>query len=179
LSLLSVRPRKSIFLFIASQMLRTNERRIELKMVIDQIVKKLSNNRNREYINNMFPTDTESIKQFRISFFLSNVPEFANILSDRVWLVRQNDTDMLLWTSDHPVTLHNSEPGVPFYGNLGLVSPGLEISFPLTPRLRLYSYDPPMHRTRGNPLKIDREVVKFYNTLQIMKSTQYLFFRIR
>jgi hypothetical protein len=40
-----------------------------------------------------------------LSVLLLVIPEFATILADKVWVILQNDTDSLLWTSDNPVML--------------------------------------------------------------------------
>jgi hypothetical protein len=99
----------STFLFIALQMLRTNEQRVEMELVYDKVIDKLAEKRskNRHIIENMIPTDSESMKRSHLSVLLLAVPEFATILADKVWVILQNDTDTPLWTSDNPVMLSN------------------------------------------------------------------------
>jgi hypothetical protein len=148
-----------------------------MKLLYEKVIDKLANkeSKNRRQVEGMIPTDSESMKKSHLSLLLTTVPKFANILADKVWVVLENDTDSPLWTSDNPLTLSNSIDYGPYYGNLGLLCRGLEISFPLTPKLCLYSFDPKSHKLRGNDKKMNRDNIVYHNRLQVQKSTRYVF----
>ncbi len=50
-------------------MFLTNEKRIEVKMAFEQMVGKLSDSRNKDYINNLIPADNGSLKEYHIELF--------------------------------------------------------------------------------------------------------------
>jgi len=111
-------------------------------------------------------------KFFQIRMLLNAVPKFATILSKKKWVIRENNTQTLLWTSDNPIALHN-DYDLEDFGNMGIASPGIEIHFPLTPNLILLSYDPTVTGITTDPT--DSEHVRRHNCYQVESSVRYLF----
>lgn len=75
------------------------------------------------------------------------IDETANAFYDLGWMVGINQTDTLLFTSDAPIV------PIPYKnngarGNRGLRSDGIEVIFPLTPRMVLVMFDPIFHIER-------------------------------
>jgi hypothetical protein len=90
------------------------------------------------------------------------------------WVLYENNTKMPLWTSDHPVNRFNPIDQSPF-GNLGLLSRGIEISFPLTPRFGLSFSDPFEYFFNADHVVLMKDNVLFYNTLQVRSCTRRIF----
>ncbi|RLI09777.1 hypothetical protein DRO42_03380 [Candidatus Bathyarchaeota archaeon] len=64
------------------------------------------------------------------------------------------------------------------YGNMGLMSPGIQIHFPLTPNMAICLCDPVQysHEPLIQTLE-DEDNVTFENSLQVMWSTRHVFSR--
>ena len=60
--------------------------------------------------------------------------EEVNMLLDLKWSILENNTTIPFWTSDHPIVRYNPIDFSP-YGNLGTLCRGIQIFFPLTPKL--------------------------------------------
>lgn len=119
------------------QEIRTKETREFLKDLCRQVKDKLSKynlsedmKKQSEEIN----TD-EYIRKFHLRMF-KDVKEFTDMILSMKWILIKNRTKMLFWTSDHPINRYNPIVNLPFE-NLGLFSQGIQIFFPLTPRLSL------------------------------------------
>ena len=163
---------RDFFLFLGSQFLRT----IEIKYMMDHLSQGLFERIFGEKGMKIIPKevkakfDENSLKIFQIKMLLNAVPKFAIILSKKKWVIRENKTKTILWTSDNPIALHNDLRNI---GNMGILSPGIEIHFPLTPNLILLSYDPSISGITTEP--IDNEHVRRHNCYQVESSVRYLF----
>jgi hypothetical protein len=71
---------------------------------------------------------------------------FSDMLLGLQWLLFENKTEMSLWTSDNPVNKFNPNETSPTMGNLGYLSSGVQIYFPLTPYLCLSLCDMGQYR---------------------------------
>ena len=104
---------------------------------------------------------------------IEKTPEFAAMLNDKTWIIQENHSDVSLWTSDNPIALHNQLKFKDGWGNLGILSPGIEIHFPLTPKLLLLSYDPSTHRLISNDVKSEYAIR--HNNYQVTNSARFLY----
>lgn len=174
LTSLTIKERSDIFLFLGSQFLRT----IEVRYMLDQMSKGLferlfgKNGMNVISDNTQVELTENSIKKIQINMLIDAVPKIALILSKKTWVIRENKTKTLLWTSDNPIALHNDH-NLEGFGNMGILSPGIEIHFPLTPNLILLSYDPSVTGITTEPM--DDEHVQRHNCYQVDSSVRYLF----
>jgi hypothetical protein len=94
--------------------------------------------------------------------------KIAEILLEKRWALLYNLTRQSLWTSDNPV---NRFPGLPS-GQIGLQSPGVQIHFPLTPRLAILLCD---QNTPNIDQFLREESVRAMNRLQCYQSTRFVF----
>lgn len=118
----------------------------------------------------------ESIKRLQLGM-LMDLPRYIEIILTLKWIIYLNETDMPLWTSDHPVTRHNPIDLWP-YGNMGLMSPGIQLHFPLTPNMAICLCDPVQyfHEPLVQTLEYEDNVI-FENSLQVEWSTRHIFSR--
>jgi hypothetical protein len=119
------------------------------------------------------------IVSLQIEDMKMNVRKIAPIIRRMKWILLVNTTKMPFWTSDHPFTRYNPlDPPQSFMGNLGLLNKGIQIFFPLTPRLSLSLCDPVSYFRYPNMINVELENTIFQNELQVDWSTRFLFSRI-
>jgi hypothetical protein len=117
----------------------------------------------------------ESIKSKQIELLISEVLTFANIMLNMKWILFLNKTNFPYWTSDNPVSRYNPIDQSPF-GNLGLLSKGIQIYFPLSTKLSLCLCDPNMYHSFPEVYEVKNEQnVVFENHLQVKSSTRHIF----
>jgi hypothetical protein len=148
ISKLSQEPINDFFLFMASQMLRTLSFRLELENVLSNVYDKMFFPAANNFLKKKGSTraghvgvsaDAEESKLAKLiqsQIMIENLPLFARLLAAKKWWIEENFHDVPLWTSDNPVVLRNELNQGRYRGNLGLLSPGIEIHFPLTKDLR-------------------------------------------
>lgn len=66
---------------------------------------------------------------------LQSVPEIVPVLLKKDWMLARNDSALPFYISDNPITLHNA-----LHGPLGFGAKGVEINFPISPKLTLTLY---------------------------------------
>lgn len=172
---LSKELRVNLFMFLTTQLIRTPEFRLEIKEMREHLLNILAKERGIDIPNGLRIAITpEYAKRLHLSFMLD--PKFviglSEMLNSKKWLVLENETSLPLWSSDHPITFFNQYP---FDGNLGILSPGVEIHFPLTPNLALTSIDPNFTRLRGGSIKMVEDNVVFHNELQTLSATRFIY----
>ena len=90
------------------------------------------------------------------------------------WILLENQTNIPLWTSDHPINRFNPIDQSPF-GNLGLKSRGIQIFFPLSPALGLSFCDPIEYFSYPDKMTCIKDNIIFCNTLQVRSSARHVF----
>ena len=97
----------------------------------------------------------------------------AEMLRNKIWIIGYNTSDIDFITSDNPVVR---------YGRLkkhGLNSKGIEIMFPISPKLIICIQDPEYFVLHGSShkhfIKLTRKEVEFYNSFQVLQSYRYIF----
>lgn len=185
--------RKAIAYFVTTQELRTVKWREvlrgltrQLKEATRQMAEKLPREKQlgevkgrlelEQSMLGKFANDKEAIKSLHIST-LEDIPEYVDIIHNRFeWILFVNRTAMPFWSSDHPVTRHNPIDLRP-RGNLGLLCPGIEIYFPLSPKLTLRVRNPVQNLSSFLPGRheiSDIRDIKFLNSLQVRQSARYV-----
>ena len=179
LNIISLNERAILALLIVLQELRTREQRERIKSIPEKILTHFD-----EY--NLSPTDElkkqieeslteESLKRTQIKLMLEGLPELTSMVLNLKWIILENKTKMNFWASDHPICRYNSIDMSP-YGNLGYLSPGIEIYLPLNPKITLLVCDPMQFPHYGNYVEInDTKNIVFQNCLQIREANQHLF----
>jgi len=174
LNSLSWTDRVSLANFVAVQELRTREMREFLGDMVRQFTTKLSEHKLSDDIKKQLQeiNKAEYPKEFQIRMF-QNVKEFSDIILSMKWILIENNTKMLFWTSDHPINRYNPKKDI--LGNLGYLSSGIQIFFPLTPLLSLCLCDLVEYFAYPEKMKTDNiDNVIFENHLQVMWSTRFV-----
>lgn len=112
----------------------------------------------------------EHNKNFHLTWFFNKpaLNSFSNMLFYKKWILIVNNNEIPFWTSDTPVVRFNPFDLSP-YGNLGFMSAGIQLYFPLSPKLCLCLLDPKIYR---NYKKMEY-VHPYYIQLNTMKSEIY------
>lgn len=167
--------RVSIANFVAVQEIRSREMREYLKDLVRQFTAKLSKHKLSEEIKRQLEeiNTAEYPREFQLRMF-ENVKEFSDIILSMKWILIENKTKMLFWTSDHPINRFN--PIKDPLGNLGFLSRGIQIFFPLTPRLSLCLCDLVEYFIYPEKMGTDNiDNITFQNHLQMRWATRFIF----
>lgn len=170
--------RESLAYFVMAQELRTREKRETIRDMMKRAKKRLYKEKLTDAFKVRYGIDKwdkeEEIKALHLSTF-NNIPLYANILLQMKWVIFINRTPIPFWSSDHPINRYNPVDARP-RGNLGLLCKGIEIHFPLSPKIILSFSDPLMHSLLLHRYELkDIQCVIFENSLQVSYSTRYIF----
>lgn len=165
--------------FVAVQDLRTREFREVLRSLGKEMKRVLGNKPLSNDLKEQLATvDTEenvrSIHSKLVTETLSGKTGFAQMILNMKWVLFENLTRIPLWTSDHPVNRFNPIDLEPF-GNLGLMSRGIQVFFPLNPNLGIVFGDPVEYFRNPEKVTCIKDNVIFCNTLQVRSSTRHIF----
>jgi hypothetical protein len=111
-------------------------------------------------------------------------PEFVNrmmeALMGHIWILGINQTDRLFYTSDTPV-VKQRHVDHPVLGTGGWASPGIEINFPISPRIVLMMCDrehwKELGPMDGRGIAMDDDGVLYCNSLQVRDSYRQVYSR--
>ena len=128
--------------FLAVQMLRTRQQR-EILRDFDESLRHQMKRRGIELddIPDFRPLTDQDIKLMSMRMLL-RPEQFAAHLITKSWVLLSSPQPGAFFCSDNPVALQNTEQSTYLGGNLGLAVPGIEIYFPLSPKLVLALYCP-------------------------------------
>jgi len=115
--------------------------------------------------------EINELKHAQAVYITDHTPMFANILQEMKWILVLNQTGKAYWSSDHPLTRYNPHES----GDLGLLSSGIQVYFPLNPYLLLIICDPREYATADSEIMADVRDVDFYNKGQVIYSRRHLF----
>jgi len=123
---------------VAIQDLRTREFREVLRSTAKEMKRVLAGKNLSKNLENQLETlDSEAnIQEIQSKFItetLSGKNGLIEIFLYMKWILFENNTNIPLWTSDHPINRFNPIDQSPL-GNLGLKSRGIQVFFPLNPR---------------------------------------------
>lgn len=171
-----------ISLYLAIQMIRSKEFRENIKEMYERLplllMKKIAKtDEEREYINSieLEIKNKNHLKLFHAQFLMDEemVSDIAVRLRSKIWVIGYNKTDIPFITSDNPVVKYGHS------GFNGISSKGIEIAFPISPKLILILADIeefgrllPFH---NHFVEIPSEEVHYYNSLQVIQSYRYVF----
>ncbi|WP_100334124.1 DUF4238 domain-containing protein [Bacillus alkalisoli] len=167
--------------YLAIQFVRTKEYREKIIQMYEKGTKLLLRKGLKNEIDSEFLESLEiKLKENRINLIHNEqlidtelLESFAQVFLKHIWIFAVNETENLFYTSDNPLV---------FYGHKehqGLGSKGVEIIFPITPKLALVMREVE-HFQRDIPLynrfiHIPKEYINFYNELQVIQSYKYIF----
>ncbi len=103
------------------------------------------------------------------------------IVSDLDFKLLRNNTEIPFWTSDNPAILYNQflEKKRPELNNTGLISKGLQIFCPISPKCYLFFYDNGTYKVGLEKIKIIQVTtndVHQLNKLQVISANKNLYF---
>ena len=180
-SLLSLkwREKNTLASFVAVQDLRTREFREILRSTGKEMKRVLgTKNPSKELADQLKTVDSEeTIHEIQSKFImetLSGKTGFAEIVLNMKWILFENNTNIPLWTSDHPVNRYNPIDQSPL-GNLGLKSKGIQVFFPLNPTMGIVFGDLTEYFSSPEKVTCIKPHVTFCNTLQVKSSTRHVF----
>jgi len=127
-----------ICLFVAVQMLRTNNNResmLKMNRAICDWVRRSGYDPNKD-VEDFKEMSKVDAKQFSIAMLRTAAGQFAKTLFAKDYCLIKAHKLASFYTSDNPVTMYNNFPR-PGRGNLGLALKGIEIHFPISPKLCL------------------------------------------
>ncbi len=168
--------RDFLILFVASQLIRTKEKRI----MLEQLISNISDLFVEEHgiADWHLELSSEVVRAFHCSELMTNVDSYSSIISSKLKMILfRNKTRMPLWTSDNPVFLHNDIMSQ-HYGTHGLACKGIQIHLPLSPKLLLLFVDRDVYTEIPDDYLDDIlnvENIRFENSLQLSKSTRFVF----
>jgi hypothetical protein len=171
---ISTDDRVVVALFLATQMVRTQEFRLEVKSLNSQVGEWVE--RFNHDVIPSFPTLTDDdCRTIQARAIVNSVPELTEIIVAMKWIRLSNQTSMPFWTSDHPINRYNPRPAG-LQGNVGLKCEGIQMFFPLSPTQALCLCDPFEYSAFPSDAVIsDIQNVMFQNHLQLRESTRFLF----
>lgn len=169
--------------FLAFQLMRSKDTRLRLKELREKAVMEIAKDELASEKGIHIPdwlsirfTDSEYVKALHLDMMTKDsvVPFFqlGNYFGYKTWVVLRCDSPYSIWTSDNPLSFHNDYGGE---GNLGIMCPGVEIRFPLSSNLLLFSYDPKTDPPHVNKERMSKESVTRANELQVASSTRFIF----
>jgi hypothetical protein len=207
IDVISVEQKQALAAFLAVQLTRTKTFREEWKSFPRMLREHLQRNGDvvapgsqaEELLREAPDNDTKE-QTARIVFQAPKT--YSKYFLDKVWLLVATSMDHPFWTSDNPLTRQNLVER-PHRGNLGLMSPGIEIYLPLSPTRALAMMCPGLvelvHdgaktlRTNSDASSVDPVVVmsdalrngalipyipanvQNFNSLQVFWSERYVF----
>jgi hypothetical protein len=179
LSCLKWREKEIFAKFVVLQELRTRENREHLRDMAQSLDTWLSDKQLSEKMSKEIKelNSEESIRKIQLKQVGETLLErnqLSNMLLDLKWSILENNTKIPFWTSDHPINRHNPTDYEP-YGNLGTLCTGIQIFFPLTPKLSIAFYDPITYFNMCDKEICCKDNVLFYNTLQLQTNTRHIF----
>lgn len=170
-----------VCMFLGFQLMRSNDTRLAIKEMREKVVMELAKDELEREKGIKYPDwltmkfrDPEYVKVLHVDFMTKGGTgpffEFGSRFFNKTWVVLRNMSDFPLWTSDNPISFYNNHGG-----DLGIESRGIEIRFPLSSKLLLFSYDPKTDPPHRNNEKMLRKMVDLANQLQIVSSTWFIF----
>ena len=116
--------------------------------------------------------------QADMMFNYQEVEHFLERLLDHTWFVGINETGCALWTSDNPVVVRAHQHH-PIMSMAGIASEGVEVAFPLTPKLILILFEKTFHNDLANRpyehITLNQEDVVYYNEMQVEQSHRQVY----
>ncbi len=167
--------------YLSIQYLRTKEYREKMIQLYEKgaklfLKKELADEVDPEFLNGV----DIKLKKSRINLYHNQqllntefLEELSKSLLSHIWFLAVNETDKLFYTSDNPIVLFGHDE------HQGLKSRGIEIIFPITPRLALVMRELEYFKKDlvlyNKFVPISKDYVDFCNTLQVFQSYRNVF----
>lgn len=177
LSVLSEDDCVTIALFSSVQHLRGPRVRKDQEIIANALRERRPDTENDlSFLDEQWPTGKEHAKNFAIYYLGKEAPKIADHFLKKTWFLLEAPESAPLLLSDTPIVLFNDNSFKP-YGNLGLLSRGIQITLPISSKLALGFYCPSIEAEfrkgieKFNILKHDPDVErKFSKSIEVAKS---------
>lgn len=120
-----------------------------------------------------FDREKGALLQAKILFDPQIVGEVASGLFSHIWIFGENTSQQPFYTSDNPIAKYAHGRTV------GIISPGIEIAFPLTSNKILVmlerSHFKEFEVSEGKIIPYDITKVNYYNRLQVIDSYRHIY----
>lgn len=175
--------------FVATQMVRVPTVRNQMEFLRKTVIEKWGPEVRAEGDERGVGEYSGEDSKFSSIASLRDVPTLAKILQTKIWFLDQAPADASFILSDNPVVKHNYIDYWP-RGSLGISQDGIEIHFPISPKLLVKMLCPkiaaslslsPVGRDiillqrEGRAIPLEVENVTFVNSLQVVRSERYLY----
>ena len=105
---------------------------------------------------------------------ITDYPLFGMLIGHMKFVTMINRTSIPFWISDNPVCFDNFVPSVG--GNLGIISRGIQIHVPITPKIMLVALDPVFFSHLDSVHEVyNKNGIIFENFLQVENSSRWIF----
>lgn len=150
--------------FVAFQIARTSSIQKNIEAMREYVVKNIGP-------DVYFGEDTKTVgefdekddKQAALGHIINNTPKYTDALLTRAWYLCESPRNNNFIISDNPVTRDNMFDQSP-YGNLGILSPGIELYLPLSPRYCLYIICPKLAAKITSQVFVGNQFLKSFKT---------------
>ena len=172
-------------LYISLQIIRTKEfrnyiiemnERVQLLLAKKMALQKKDYGKLEFFENVKMKVKNKNYEKLLHAQFLMNEEvsyKVAEMLRSKIWVIGYNTSDVDLITSDNPVVRYGR------LGKHGLNSKGIEIMFPITPKLIIcirdpeyFWFDSDVHK---HFQKLAKDEIEYYNSFQVLQSYRYVF----
>lgn len=175
--------------FTTFQMSRTPHVRNNIEALRNKIIEKWGPDVRASGDERPISAYTAEDSKFASMLTLLASPQIADFLFDKILFLAKPPKQLRFIISDYPVTRHN-EIKYPHRGNLGLAQRGIEVYFPISPKLCLFfvcrSHADMMLgspigqiwnqlQQEGLPITFAEENLIFLNSLQVIQSERWLY----
>lgn len=105
---------------------------------------------------------------------IADYPLYGMLIGHMKFVTMINKTPIPFWISDNPVCFDNFVPSA--MGNMGIISRGIQIHVPITPKIMLVALDPVFfgHLESVNEV-YNKNGILFENFLQVENSSRWIF----
>ncbi len=174
--------RETMALFITVQVIRTDEARKGIEQTVETLTQVLDGEHPtpelREQVRRARAPSGPAFVQLGMLTDSAAIHKMANVLLNHIWVLGVNESTTPLCTSDHPVVREASiRDGHNSY--LGLASPGIRVSLPVSPKyillLRDRGYFSRLRSLDGGRVSLSGREVEQYNSLQVLQANRQVF----
>lgn len=167
--------------YLAIQYVRTKEFREHIIQLHEQVPellirKKFKNEMSEEFLNELkFESSKNHISLIHNQYLIDTkfLEDIASNFLNKIWFVAVNNTEECFWTSDNPLVKKGR------LGKNGFSNKGVEIIFPITPKLALIMREPEYffndRKKENSFVPVNEAYVKFCNVLQLEQSYRCIF----
>lgn len=167
--------------YLAWQFIRTKTTRnaiLETSSCLQQILNDIGVS---DEVRQEYDVSQEDLKHIhaKMIFDYENIINTATRMVSLSWLLLENKTDQLFFTSDSPIGTQGHIKN-DYISTSGIQSEGIEIFFPLSPNMMLVMYDGDYHKyvipfERRIIECDDTEIVRYYNSLCVARCNRFVF----